>query len=53
MLGCGCCLELVERLLTLTDWRQLEFPRDDKWNSRFFRADPDHEGMVKDQQCGG
>ena len=32
------------------DWRQLEFPATTNRNPRFFRADPDHEDMVKDQQ---
>ncbi len=32
------------------DWRQLEFPATTNGIPRFFRADPDHEGMVKDQQ---
>ncbi len=34
----------------LADWRQLEFPATTNGIPRFFRADPDHEGMVKDQQ---
>ncbi len=34
----------------LVDWRQLEFPATTNGIPRFFRADPDHEGMVKDQQ---
>ena len=34
----------------LPDWRQLEFPATTNGIPRFFRADPDHEGMVKDQQ---
>ena len=33
-----------------SDWRQLEFPATTNGIPRFFRADPDHEGMVKDQQ---
>ena len=32
------------------DWRQLEFPTTTIGIPHFFRADPDHEGMVKDQQ---
>ncbi len=36
--------------LTTCDWRQLEFPATTNGIPRFFRADPDHEGMVKDQQ---
>ena len=32
------------------DWRQLEFPTTTNRIPHFFRADPDHEGMVKDQQ---
>ena len=32
------------------DWRRLEFPAATNRIPRFFRADPDHEGMVKDQQ---
>ena len=32
------------------DWRQLEFPATTNRIPHFFRADPDHEGMVKDQQ---
>ena len=35
---------------SLADWRQLEFPATTNGIPRFFRADPDHEGMVKDQQ---
>ena len=34
----------------VADWRQLEFPATTNGIPRFFRADPDHEGMVKDQQ---
>ena len=34
----------------IRDWRQLEFPATTNGIPRFFRADPDHEGMVKDQQ---
>ena len=40
-----------QRVQTVTaDWRQLEFPATTNGIPRFFRADPDHEGMVKDQQ---
>ena len=41
--------EKAEAQLSL-DWRQLEFPATTNGIPRFFRADPDHEGMVKDQQ---
>ena len=34
----------------MNDWRQLEFPTTTNRIPHFFRADPDHEGMVKDQQ---
>ena len=41
----------LERLIQKEyDWRQLEFPATTNGIPRFFRADPDHEGMVKDQQ---
>ena len=36
--------------LRACDWRRLEFPAATNRIPRFFRADPDHEGMVKDQQ---
>ena len=42
--------ELVGDLGIVQDWRQLEFPATTNGIPRFFRADPDHEGMVKDQQ---
>ena len=32
------------------DWRRSEFSTATNRIPRFFRADPDHEGMVKDQQ---
>ena len=38
------------RLNQANDWRQLEFPTTTIGIPHFFRADPDHEGMVKDQQ---
>ena len=40
----------ISRQLAQGDWRQLEFPATTNGIPRFFRADPDHEGMVKDQQ---
>ena len=45
---CPSCQETLN--LTTGDWRQLEFPATTNGIPRFFRADPDHEGMVKDQQ---
>ncbi len=43
-------VEAFEPQVILVDWRQLEFPATTNGIPRFFRADPDHEGMVKDQQ---
>ena len=43
-------LQVLPSDLSLFDWRQLEFPATTNRNPRFFRADPDHEDMVKDQQ---
>ncbi len=43
---CSCLINVVLE----PDWRQLEFPATTNGIPRFFRADPDHEGMVKDQQ---
>ena len=40
----------LEVVYLWVDWRQLEFPATTNGIPRFFRADPDHEGMVKDQQ---
>ncbi len=43
-------LELQGSGVPVVDWRQLEFPTTTNRIPHFFRADPDHEGMVKDQQ---
>ena len=40
----------LEKFALRDDWRQLEFPTTTNRIPHFFRADPDHEGMVKDQQ---